>query len=270
MPTEQNITSPAMLISLGRSGTSLLQAAFRHHPDFEVGGETASLILKTYLAASEALPHMPRREKLPIEEQSGRATRAVFLTLLPGDTPFWFHKPIGLQPLFGNLTMWKDSAAYMQLYWNAMQHTFPDARPFTILRHPYDVLLSHKHWFNQSDRTAWEYIWHMARILTHEQANIAHAVVYADLVAEPEATLRALFDHIQRPYHPACLKAFGKAYVQNRGKDGLKTLDQVPDKVATGFSRKESWQEIDTSVIRPEERATVDALWARFGKTIAW
>ncbi len=270
VPNETNILSPVTLISAGRSGTSLVQGVFGHHPDFQICGETAALAFRAFHAAETALGFVPGMAGIGPEERVARGVRAMYLAMLPGDAPHWFQKPLGAPFLGRDLNPNRDPEPYFDWYWRALLASFPDGRYMTVLRHPCDVMVSWKAWFRESHEVALEKICRMAQIVMHPASPIATAVVYRRLVEDPEGEVRRVFAALDKPYHADCLKALDIAFVAERGRPFRQPLEQVSERREARFSSRARWGEIDRSLFTEERRAVLDVMWARFGETIDW
>lgn len=267
MPNARNIAAPVSLISAGRSGTSLIQGIFNHHPDFEICGETAGLILPAFKAAENVQNYAPRIKGMDKPTRAGAGVRGMFLGMFPGEAEQWFQKPLGA---INSKAYQRKPAAYLAWYWSAMLSSFPEGRFITVLRHPFDVVLSRRKWFEESDGEAFGTLAEMANVINAEQSPIRVAIRYRELVAEPEAELRRVFGEIGVRWDPACLAAMGTAYVTERKADFRRPVADVQEKVAKGFSSRERWDEVDAGALAPAARAALDAMWARFGEEIDW
>ncbi|QHQ33959.1 sulfotransferase [Algicella marina] len=270
MPNESNVTSPVTLISAGRSGTSLLQGIFRHHPDFQTCGETISLVIRGYFAAEKVLPFINNEQHRTDEQRCGAAVRGMFLQMMPSEEKYWFHKPLGAATIGRDLSPASDPEGYRAWYWNAMKQSFPDGTFITILRHPCDVILSRAKWFKEKHEQGLAKICEMADIIADDASPVSVAVSHKALVDDGEAELRRVFAAIDRPFHPACLKALDVAFVQERGKPFRQKVENVPERAAQGFSNRDRWNEIDKSILTDDARGRLDRMWAKFGQEIDW
>src|SRR5688572_29787266 len=98
MPNSENILKPLVLISPGRSGTSLIAAALDARGDCFYCGETAELITKIWTGVEYSREHSLIKvdPETPPARHCALAIRSVFLTFFASEKPLWFHKPIGI------------------------------------------------------------------------------------------------------------------------------------------------------------------------------
>jgi len=271
MPTRGNIRRPITLLGQGRSGTSLTQRILGAHPDVDIHGETASLLWGVWYATApggeEPLRAVPRQRQ---RQKSGRVVRAAFLAAHPprSDPPAaeWMHKPIGYPWAAALIARNRSPEIAAAWYWTVLAKSFPQSRNITILRHPYDVMLSQREFNGTPLATTWNAVVRLAALFQHGDADLPFAVSYRRLVETPEAEIRRLLAHLGLGYDPACLAATGQLYVPDAS---TRTAPLgASDRPARGFSRQESWGEIDRAATTREDRETVAALWARFGEPL--
>ncbi|MEM8869555.1 MAG: sulfotransferase [Pseudomonadota bacterium] len=274
MPNIANITAPISMIAHGRSGTSLFMNILRAHPDVVTVGETAPMLFGSFQAMERVRgtirpdPEVGGREKH--NERCGKAVRAMFLASFPDKgEPRWMQKPINAPYAMGLLKgvrQYRHKAAW---YWNALNTTFPDSTNLTILRHPYDVVLSSSEYWGVPTKRAWDGVVNMARILNHPASDVRFAVSHARLVSEPDAEVSRILSYLDLTPHPGCFKATERVYVPKRQATRIPKT-KMQDHVARAFSRKTDWSRMDMSKFRNRERDILVALWARFGETLTF
>jgi len=225
MPNPDNVTSPVTLVSFGRSGTSLIANAFERHPDFSNAGETVNLIIGAWRAVELANPVL----NASIEEgryvtgdmRAARLVRQALVTTVPSDRPSWFQKPIGvpvgITEIFSN-DEWDAAATW---YWKVFTSSFPDARYFTILRNPFDIILSARAYWGYDEATLWWSLGLMSHLLAHPNSPVKYAVRFEDLVRDPRTAVSALFEHLEVPFHEDVMAAFANVHVPARGREQL-------------------------------------------------
>jgi hypothetical protein len=265
----EKIKSPITLISHGRSGTSLLQNIFNAHPDISVAGETADLIFSTWYSISLAKDIIPglieKGQPVPWNERVGRGVRAVFAEMYDLDTKYWMQKPIGQPFVIGYLRKKELSLdEWFELYWNILHDVFPQGKFITILRHPFDVVLSAGDYWGRQQARVWGDIATMARCILHPASKINFAVNYNLLLQDREEVLQKLFHHLEIPYDPIVLKAFDYIYVPNQ-KGWKQKKDLYQDKIDKQFSRQEEWKRLDMSIPQTEDLDIIVKLWKHFG-----
>jgi hypothetical protein len=152
-----------------------------------------------------------------------------------------------------------DEAA--SFYWRVFRSSFPRARYITLLRHPCDVVLSGVAHWGQDEATLWRRFSDLARFLLHADAPPVHAVMYEDLVQNPDAAVRALCDAVELPFDPAMLAAFKQVHVPAPGRE-------APER--TAYSRRHEWGALNPAWVTRAERESLTALFARFGRDLDW
>ncbi|MSU88230.1 hypothetical protein GE300_01195 [Rhodobacteraceae bacterium 2CG4] len=272
MPSQDNITRPISLISHGRSGTSLVMNILRGHPGMVTVGETAQMIFGIWHSLEKAKGIIRPDPELGgadnHDARCAKAVRAAMLATFP-DTGHkdWMQKPINLPWVMRHFPKTMKMSARCAWYWNAFNTCFPDSRTITILRHPYDVVLSSAEYWNVPHRRAWQGVVQMAEIIDHPESNIDFAISHARLAADPDPEIARLLDHLGLERAAACFQAADKVYVPRRKENNV-PKNELPDHVSRGFSRKADWDKIDVSQFRENEREIVERMWARFGESL--
>lgn len=266
MPNITNIKAPISLIAHGRSGTSLLFKAFAARNDMDCIGEAGNLVFTTWRAL-EHVSGLTRYGKVEDPDVYGRdagaLVRKAFLTIYPSEREKWMMKPIGTPRI-----MWdfpgNDWDALADWYWTVFNTSFPQARKFSIVRHPNDVFLSSKKYWGGKDMALWRAQYIMYKILCHPRAGLRHIVLYDQLVADPEPQMRRMMDRIGVPFEASMMNAFDQLHVPTAGvhvqSDAADILQQ---KAAKGFSREEEWAEIEDAEFREEAMAEYARLRTR-------
>jgi hypothetical protein len=247
MPNINNITSPVTLISYGRSGSSLLSKVFELHPDFAFSGETGNFICdlwRSYEFSAGVIPPLYEKGKLiSHNDRQIRLVRESFLTCFPDHKKQWFHKPIGVPTAISSRFTeeeWDKAATW---YWNAINSTFPNARLFTILRHPFDVVLSAKSYWGYDEATIWWNYAFMSYLLSHPLSPIKHAISYEEMVLSPEVTIKALFEFLDVPFHAKVMKAFNTVHAPSKSREELSS---------NKMNRKNEWSQLDLEQVKPK------------------
>ena len=188
------------IVSLPRSGSTLVEQIVAAHPDVEGAGELPDL--------SIVIEEESRRRGRPYPDWVGEADAADWRRL--GErylerTARWRLR----RPRF------TDKSLANAPYVGAAAAMLPGARFVHCRRDPVETALScWRQWFAQGQ--AWSYaIEDIAafrrgheRLMALWQAQLPsalHTVVHETLVAEPEATVRALLDFCGLAFDPACL-----------------------------------------------------------------
>jgi hypothetical protein len=240
MPSQDNVTSPITLVSFGRSGSSLIANAFERHPEFSNAGETVNLIVGAWRAVELANPVL----NASIEDgryvtgdvRAARVVRQALVTTVPSDRPRWFQKPIGvpvgITEMFSN-DEWDAAAIW---YWKVHSKSFPNAKYFTILRNPFDVILSARAYWGYDEATLWWSLGFMSHLLAHPSSPVNYAVRFDDLVRDPRLTIEALFEHLEVPFHEDAMAAFSQIHAPTKGRERM---------TSDAMARRSEWDSLD-------------------------
>ncbi|MEO5625242.1 MAG: sulfotransferase [Dokdonella sp.] len=187
------------IVSLPRSGSTLIEQILASHPSVEGAGE---------------LPDLP----LVIGEESRRRQRAFpswVRAMTPEDwqrlgrrylerTAHWIHR----RPLF------TDKLPNNWYYIGAIRAMLPGARIVAVRRDPLETCFSCYRQFlynNEYTRTFadlvafWREFDHSVAAARTEHTTHVHESIHEHLLAEPEARIRALLDFCGLAFDPACL-----------------------------------------------------------------
>lgn len=253
MPNWRNIYGPITLVGNGRSGTSLVSQLFMNHPDGTYVGETSNLIHSVYYSMASSLP-VGRKKDIP------DIIRGNFSTLYPSSEQFWFHKPIGV-PLVSNFYKNKEADFY-DWYWTVFDLIFPQATYFTVLRHPLDVIASSREWWGRSYGGIMKSHQLMAELIAHPRSKVKYAVNFDDLIKNPEAKSKELFNYLNIPFHPNCLKAFERGHVMT--KDHKHNEAVMKKKKEKAFKRIEQWNKIPPVLLTDEFKGSINKCFTKF------
>ncbi|MFD0979794.1 sulfotransferase [Tropicimonas aquimaris] len=266
MPNIQNIKAPVSLIAHGRSGTSLLFKAFAARGDMDCVGEAGNMVFTTWRAL-EQVSGLTRYGKVENPDIYGRdagaLVRKAFLTIYPSEREHWMMKPIGTPRIMWDFSS-KDWDAFAKWYWMVFNTSFPQARKFTIIRHPNDVFLSSKKFWGGKDLALWRAQYIMYKIIGHQHAGLRHIMLYDQLVADPEPQMRRMMERVGVPFSDRMMKAFGQLHVPTEGVHVQSDPGgALQEKAAKGFSREEEWGSIEDSEFREEAMAEYASLRSR-------
>jgi hypothetical protein len=263
VPNITNVASPIILISYGRSGSSLLSKIFELHPDFAFVGETGNFIFDLWKAyefsAGRLAPSIEGKRWVPDDERAGRMVREAFLSCFPEDKKHWFHKPIGVPIALSSkfsLDEWEKAAVW---YWNVMKSTFPNAKYFTILRHPFDVILSAKSYWGFDEGEIWWNYALMSYLLLHPSSPIEYALSYDEMVSDPENSVKSLFNFLNIPFHDGIIEAFSTVHASSKGREQI---------TCGGFNRRNEWTQLKTDEINPNYFQIIIDFFAKYKKSI--
>ena len=274
MPNSLNINAPITLVANGRSGTSLIQSIFANHPSFDICGENSALIFGVWhsIERMEGIVRPdPELKAQPNHNlRCGKAVRAAMLeTFRQPNKRFWMQKPIGIPWVWGILGhrgLSDDEKA--SWYWEVLAESFPKGTNITVLRHPYDVVLSAMNYWGITAKQAWDSVVKVARILDHPKSDITHAVVYDRLVQEPLAETELLFEAINRPFNPLSLKAFEKVWVPEMSTRQTEAKPDNP-RINAQFSRQSDWGRLKDQDFSEADRDVLISMWRRYGAELS-
>lgn len=248
MPNNANITAPITIVGNGRSGTSLVSQIFNAHPECHYVGETVNLIHAVSHAMTCSLPEA-RWKDIP------ETIRDSFLRLFPASVTRWMHKPIGV-PITVNFYRDREDE-FLEWFWQVLDDVFPSATYLTVLRHPLDILCSSHDWWGRSYAAVANSNRLVAKLITHPRSKVDFAVHFEGLVSSPESSVRALLDHVEMPFKPACLQPFKRQHASKR--------DRSAASGGRGLSHEARWAEIDRAVLTDDFRSSVESCWSKFG-----
>ena len=268
MPNKQNVSAPVTLIAPARSGTPWLQRMIANHPEFAGAGNTASIVFGSWYAVEwpRGVVRATKADgrELSVEEKATRVVHNTLLTLFRDGKPRWIHTPIG-EPEVLRLVARKEGAdAALDWYWNVMNHAFPDGSFYTLLRNPFDAALSQVDAMDSStgqqpgggEAGFWKSAARMATILTHPNSLVSHAVIYSDLIAEPDVALTKLFAEIDVPFDRRVLKPLERAQATEPGQE------QTGPQATTSSN---GWHKLNPDFVTPDIERAITGLWSKFG-----
>ncbi|MEA1998483.1 MAG: sulfotransferase, partial [Euryarchaeota archaeon] len=204
MPNIQNVKSPFTLIAPGRSGTSVLSRVLGGHPAVDFVGETSKLILLSWSAVMSTRGVTRAVGFQSIKQHAAQMTRDSMVSLFPSDKKYWIHKPIYpiREDVYGHIettdmypSETPDTAP--ERFWQIHKTTFPEARYFTVLRHPYDIVLSSVERWGGSQRNMWERLAFIAELMTHNSAPPMYTSHYDAIVHQPKQAVEQLYDYFE-------------------------------------------------------------------------
>lgn len=265
MPNAGNVDSPIILISAGRSGTSLVLNLLDQHPDVSSVGETANFIFHIWsgveVSAGITSATFEHGQPVSFDERAARCVRQAFLTCFHGQTKRWFQKPIGV-PLAMSWKFGSDWEGAAQWYWRVLRTCFPKAVYLTILRHPCDVVLSSCAYWGTSQSSAWRGLGCLASILTHPSSPVRYAIHYEQLVREPEPQVRRLFEYLELDVRPEVFRSFEKVHAAAPGRDKLER--------GAGSTRQDNWSQLEPTMTSPDYLRLINQLHEKFGHVVDW
>ncbi len=242
------------------------------HPDVTACGETRPMIFGVWQSMERVRgvirPDPVLGGKDAHDARCAKAVRAVFEATFPDEgQPRWFHKPINTPTEFRQHMRGLSTQEKGDWYWTVLHNCFPRGQNLTILRHPYDVVLSSVDYWKADPLGAWEGIVGMAELILHQKSDVEFALSHRRLVEDPQPEIARLLTHVGLSHHPRCFNATEKVYVPQRDTNRV-PREQMQDHVSRGFSRRDEWHKLDTSKFKDSDRETLVRMWARFGEPL--
>jgi hypothetical protein len=258
MPNSANIRSPITLFGNGRSGTSVLYRAFSQHPDVEGCGESANLAFTTWRALEQisGLTRYGKIHKKDYGADAAELVRQAYLTVFPSEKREWMHKPIGVPRIQRDfLDIEPDSDEFVDWYWMVYSRSFPDSRNLALLRNPLDVVISGKKYLGVEDAVMWRSLKFLYAALERGKDRIRIVVRYADMIADPAATLKRICEAVALDYSARMPRSFEQLHVPVRGTM-VGTDEELVEKRKTQFLHLEERKalQLDDDALRAVER----------------
>ena len=228
MPNDRNVSSPVTLIGLGRSGTSLLQAAFEQHSEFQVCGETGGMVFSVWEGAKSTFMPFPQAywEIFEVDEDAKCAyyVNEVIKAICPSDARYWFQKPAGLpikhlnrRRILGERG--KLSGFPIEWYWCVLLKLYSAGKFITVVRNPFDIMISRKDHSRWAFRDIWKDIVSVYEIYDCDHARLDHVINFEELIVDFKFSLQYLCLKIGIDFQPAMLEAIAinQAGISKRG-----------------------------------------------------
>lgn len=228
MPNAANINAPACLVGAGRSGTTLVTAALRQHPEMQAIGETGNLVFSTFHTIERSLPLCG--SGYDAANATGAAHQAVqrmLLDLFPSDRPGWFHKPIMIPEARRHFAT---DDAFFEWYWRVSRMLFPQGRWFTVVRDWRDVAVSAMQRWGWKQEAAIISEIRLHKLLLHRDSNVGLVLDFEDLTQDPEGSIGRLLAYLGLDFHPRCLRVFERIHAPNVGKGDKDTIEALRER----------------------------------------
>lgn len=223
-------------------------------------GETGNFIFdlwKTYdFSAGQMAPNFEDGLWVPDGDRAACMVQSCFLSCFPDSRKHWFHKPIGVPRALAERYDEKEWSKAASWYWSVMKSTFPKARYITLVRQPCDVVASAKAYWGFDEAAIWGNYAFMCYLLLHPDCPVKYVISYEEMIMEPEATVRALFENIGVDFDVNVLSAFSTVHVPSKGRD------QLPGNGCQG----NAGSRLNMSV-NPEHLDTICDMFAKYGKS---
>lgn len=261
--------SVVFVVGARRSGTTLLQAMLRGHPDLIVHPKEAQFIFELYQrhgdrveevsAALETLGSHPYRAPDVTHARLAAVAPArgpvPLRTLLDRYVDLWAGEALNARmPVFKH--------PYLIFHLDAVFHLYPRARVIHVVRDPRANVASQRaRWPEASLAEAtrwWRRAVHAGRARKRQRPDSIVEVRYEDLVQKPEHTLHTLFENLPVDYHPAVQNFTLQTRTFDRDADPRRVRYTRPDP-----ERLRVWRRRLTSVeVRLVERwCAEEMLW---------
>lgn len=255
MPNASNADSPITLLGIGRSGTTLLEGAFRAHPNVQSIGESADIIFSTANGAQHS--GIPSRNKFSsAAEYTGFVVRQLLVAIEPSPKERWFHKPAGVPKLipWARLPGEKSAGGFpLEWYWQVLESAFPNGKYLACLRNPWDVVLSWERFRGWEQKHLWRDVLITYRIVSYRFEKFSKVFIFDDFISHPKETLELVFNSVDLPMLDSALNVFNAP--RSMGGNEIKT------------SHSDNWETCQAPPLSEEEADCITKVWKLAGKT---
>lgn len=214
---------PIFLLSLPRSGSTLVQRVMAAHPQIATAAEPWLLLPHAYAL---------REQGLAAEYTQPVAARAIreFVAELPGgEDDYWealrgFVLDLYTRAAGPGATHFLDKTPRYHFVTPELFRMFPDAKVVFLWRNPLAVVASIVETWTKGRWNVDRWQGDLRGIPALVEAHEAHrdttlAVNFETLVAEPEATWPRIFEYLELPFDPEQLTAFSEVRLAGRMGD---------------------------------------------------
>lgn len=213
------------VVGAPRSGTTLLMRMLNVHPDIHTRPEPHLMTPLAHLGYDAYV------EKAPYDPFQSAESIKGLVADLPGGEAAWYGAVRALSDrVYGGLLeptgkrFFLDKTPAYSLILPFLRNVYPDAVYVVITRHPFAIFSSFAQSFFDDD---WEaahafnpvierYVPALAAFVRDPGVDRFYHVTYADLVTEPERTLRGICAAADMPYLPEMIE-YGRADVSAKG-----------------------------------------------------
>jgi len=241
------VTAPrlAFVISAPRSGSTLLARMLGAHPAIHTRSEPHLLTPLAHLGWYDRVDEAPYDAV-----QSAQALAGVIDALPGGEADYVEAVRAFADRIYAGLMHGRDEALFVDktpayaLVLPFITRVFPDSRYIVLTRHPCAIHVSYADSFFEGDDDAalgfnpilGRYVPAIARFLREPPPGALH-VRYEDLVADPDAELRRIFEHLDLPHHPAAVEYGASDQPKDDGLGDPVTVDREQRPVTSSVHR---------------------------------
>lgn len=206
----------------GSTGSSLLQAILNRHPDLLAGQETCLFIYpqlfrkwnryKNFLVKRGVLgvksTGWSLRNGADLLHEDYGWERTELESAIRQSATFkdfvhrFFQKPLDRK----GAATWVEKTPQNACSFQVFLKEFPQGKVIHTTRNPYDTMASLLARGFDAYSAAGYYVYHAAAAASAAGHGRYFEIRYADLVSEPEQTIRSLFDFLEMPFDPAILR----------------------------------------------------------------
>ena len=294
---QEHVNKPIFVVGSPRSGTSILTWCLGHHPnlfpvpesnwmgDFSVNvavayqigaarGDYSTLSAmdigqdELFAALGQRIYDLIRGHREHLEAK--RKTRCVELNL----DPRWLE---ATSSAAGPKKRWVDGTPEYSLHICGLRKLFPDAVFIHIFRDVRSVVRSMLNFHRiagtqlvRNEEEAYRYwLRTVSSCLKAEQAygpNVVRRVRYADLIGNPESTMRSLLDFLSEPYTARCLEPLAERINSSNVSDDFKADDPATDPAVVEEATRLSRDLEGTLQPADASRAAADEMEAAFAQ----
>ncbi len=240
MPNARNVEAPVTLLGPGRSGSTLITALFRKHPDFQAVGESASLVWSSFYWQTRWLSNTGRFPGgRDMDEVARDGVHGLLCSTYPSANRRWFHKPIfepDIAPIFervaGRVVAFEDPEEYRAWYWRVSRLIFPEGRFFTVLRDPAENAASIMQRWRNGEERAFARLRSVYELMAHPDSRLGLVIPFEQLQQQPEEAVRRILDFAGAPFDASLMSVFEQEHAPNasdRERASVQTPKAVQD-----------------------------------------
>jgi tetratricopeptide (TPR) repeat protein len=204
------VSEPLFIVGFPRSGTTLVEQMLAAHPNIHAGGELIGLnLIESTIAArlGVATPYPDCLDALTQPSNHG---------VLQELREHYRHLAREVGAVTAESRWFTDKMPLNETHLGLIQLLFPRSPVLHLVRHPLDVVLScfaneltHGKQCAFRIETAAFHYFQVMELVEQQVAELNlryRRIRYEDLLANPEAELRALFEFVGEPWDPRCLE----------------------------------------------------------------
>ena len=294
---QRRINGPIFVVGSPRSGTSILTWCLGHHPNlfpvpesnwmgdfavnvaiaYQIGAARGDYSIlsamdigddELFASFGRSINDLILRHRTDLETK--RETRTIELKL----EPHWLE---ATSTAAGPKRRWVDGTPEYSLHIYGLRKLFPQARFIHLFRDVQAVVRSMLNFHRvagiqlvANEEEAYRYwIRTVSACVMAERAygpNVIHRIRYANLIENPESTMRSLLDFLQEPYAEKCLEPLQLRINSSAVPADFETNDAAANPVVVEEATRLSAKIEETAQPAEASRAAADEMEAEFAQ----